>query len=462
MHHVNVGLFERGGARVRGTGESLGRRFNWLWTAYAVSAYGSGLGFGALPLIAVRVLHAGPARVSALSAAGLTVGALIAVPLGPWMEFRRKRPVMMTMDLVRFGVLATIPLAFALGVLGFAQLLIVSVVTAASEITFKAASGAYLKSLVPKENLLVANARFESTTWTAQTIGPPLGGAAMGLLGPVVTVVIDATSYLLSALSIRAIGGGEPRPARDRSAGMRPADLLDGWRCLFEHPRLRLLLANSALTAGLILAAEPPLIVLMVGPLGFAPWQYGLAFAIPCAGGLIGSRLSRPLAQRFGRHRVMLGAGILRAVWPVGLAFIGPGVPGLVLVIVIELGLILCMGIFMPLLATYRLEQLGSDRVARALSAWTITQRATTATLTALGGVLASLTTPRTAIAVAGVLLLATPLLLPRREHAESLRDESRSQDHPDRKPTPAEVRPRGGASSPPAGAQPNALRRNR
>ncbi|MFD7019574.1 MFS transporter, partial [Streptomyces sp. NPDC059928] len=80
----------------------LGRQFGWLWASYAVSAYGSGLGFGALPLIAVLVLHAGPAEVSALSAVGPAVGALIAVPLAPWVEFRRKRPVMITMDLARF------------------------------------------------------------------------------------------------------------------------------------------------------------------------------------------------------------------------------------------------------------------------------------------------------------------------------------------------------------------------
>ena len=41
-----------------------------------------------------------------------------------------------------------------------------------------------------------------------------------------------------------------------------------------------------------------------------------------------------------------------------------------------------------------------------------------TAALTAMWGVLASLTSPRSAIAVAGILLLATPLLLPRRDHA--------------------------------------------
>jgi hypothetical protein len=71
---------------------SLGPQFGWLWSAYAVSVYGSGFGFGAFPLIAILVLHAGPAGVSVLAAAGLAVGAVVAVPLGPWVEFRRKRP----------------------------------------------------------------------------------------------------------------------------------------------------------------------------------------------------------------------------------------------------------------------------------------------------------------------------------------------------------------------------------
>ena len=90
---------------------SLGRQFGWLWAAYAVSAYGSGFGFGAFPLIAVLALHASPAEVSALSAVGPAVGALIAVPLAPWVEFRRKRPVMIAMDLAGFAVMATVPVA---------------------------------------------------------------------------------------------------------------------------------------------------------------------------------------------------------------------------------------------------------------------------------------------------------------------------------------------------------------
>jgi MFS family permease len=397
---------------------SLGRQFGWLWAAFAVSAYGSGIGFGAFPLIAIRVLHAGPIEVSALSSAGLAVGAVVAVPLGPWVEFRRKRPVMMSMDLARFAALMTIPAAYALGWLTFAQLMVVSIVVAAGKITFNAASGANLKTLVEPEDLLVASSRFESTTWSALVVGPPLGGAAVGLIGPVTTVIADAVSYLLSACGIAAIGEHEPRPDRPAASGSRAAELLDGWRHILTSPALRPVFCNRILVGGLILAVEPVLVVLMLGPLKFAPWQYTLAFGAPCIGGLIGSRLSRRLVARLGRLRVMRVFGTLSACWPIGLTFTGPGTGGVLLVIVLQFGLVLCMGVFNPVSATYRLEHTDKHLVARVLAAWSVSTSLATAALTALWGVLAALTSPRIAIAVAGVLLLATPLLLPRREHA--------------------------------------------
>ena len=392
----------------------LGRDFGWLWGAYAVSAYGTGFGFGAFSIIAIRVLHAGPARVSILSASGLAVGAAVAVPLGPWVEFRRKRPVMMAMDLIRFAALLSIPLAFALGWLTFLQLVIVSVIVGAAKIAFRSASGAYLKTLVRPDDLLVANGRFESTTWSATVVGPPLGGAAIGLLGPVTTVIADAISYLLSALGIGAISGTEPAPTVTGPRRARPGDVLDGWRYILTHPPLRSVFFNVLLVNGLILATEPALAVLMLSRLGFAPWQFGLAFAAPCVGGLIGSRLARRLVTRFGATKVMFLAGALRACWPIGLVFIGRGVAGIALVIAVQFGLVTCMGVFNPVMATYRLEQTAGDRVTRTLSAWSVSTSATIAALTALWGGLAAATSPRAAIAIAGALMLATPLLLPR------------------------------------------------
>ena len=395
---------------------SLGRQFGWLWAAYAVSAYGSGLGFGAFPLIAVLALHASPAQVSALSAVGPAVGALIAVPLAPWVEFRRKRPVMIAMDLCRFAAMATVPLAYALGGLSFAQLLAVSAVVAAAKIAFNAASGAYLKTVVRPGDLLVANARFESTNWSSIAVGPPLGGAAISLFGPVIPVVADALSYLGSALGITAIRGREEPPEASGQTRIRAGDLTDGWRHIWAHRGLRALYLNNMLVGGLIMATEPLLAVLLLRDLGFPPWQYGLAFAVPCAGGLIGSRLARRVVARYGQWRVFRIVGTVRAVWLIGLAFVRPGAAGLVTVMAVELAIIISMSLYSPVLATYRLEHTPRHRIARTLSAWSIGQQASIAVCTALGGLLAEATSPRTALAIAGVLILASPLLLPRRK----------------------------------------------
>nr|WP_232283732.1 MFS transporter [Saccharomonospora cyanea] len=392
---------------------SLGGQFGWLWAAYAASTFGTQLAFGAFPLLAIDVLAAGPTEVSLLAAAGSAVGAVVAMPLGPWVELRRKRPVMIAADLVRVAALASVPATFALGVLGFGQLLVVAVVVAAAGIAFRAASGACLKSLVPPDHLVVANGRFEATAWTATALGPPLGGAAMGLFGPVVTVLANAVGYLLSAVGIRAMGRTEPRPARAGTARLRVGDLFEGWRYILTHGSLRPLFFNTVTVNGLIMATTPLLATMMLGDLGFAPWQYGLAFGVPCVGGLVGARLARRLVTRHGQRRVLLVAGVLRVCWPVGLAFVGPGAAGLSLVILVELGLITCMGVFNPVFAGHRLDRTGSDRVARTLAAWSITSNVTVAALTALWGLLAGVVGARAAVAIAGVLLLATPLSLP-------------------------------------------------
>ena len=398
--------------------DSLGRPFGWLWAAYAVSSYGTGFGFGAMSIIAIRVLHAGPGQVSLLTSIGLAAGAMLVIPLGPWVEFRRKRPVMVAMDLIRFGAQTTVPIAYLLGWLTFVQLLLVTVVVAGAKITFQAAGGAHLRALVEPDELLAANARLESTTWSSLVVGPPLGGAAIGLFGVTSSIAADAVSYLLSALGIRRIEGRERVPPAPE--GPRPGfrDLPDSWRYILTHPGLRGAFLNKLMIGSLILCTEPLLSVLMLGRLHFRPWQYGLAFAAPCVGGLAGSRLSRPLVARLGQGTVMLGFGTLTVGWPIGLAFIPAGTPGLLIVIGLQLGLVTCIGIFNPVMATYRLEQTAPDRIARTLSAWSVSSSAATAVMTATWGLLAKLIGVRAAIAAAGILALPAPLLLPRTRNA--------------------------------------------
>ncbi|MET9466106.1 MFS transporter [Streptomyces sp. NPDC006544] len=400
--------------------QELGRSFGWLWSAFAASTIGTAVGFGAFPLLAIQVLHVGPAAVSALAATGMAVGALLALPLGPWVEGRRKKPVMILADLVRSGTLLTVPAAYFAGCLTYAHLLVVSVISSTANIAFTAAGGAFLKQLVRPDRLLVANGRFESTSWTATAVGPPLGGAAISLLGPAVTLIANATGFLLSALGIGAIRQQEGRSERvgaERAGAerLRASDLVRGWKFIHDDPLLRPLFWNTVTVNALIMATEPLLAVLLLDDLGWPAWQYGLAFGLSCAGGFVGARAAPRLVARYGHRRTLITSGALRAVWPVGLFFVMPGYAGVVLVIAVELVLITCIGVFNPLLATERLQRVPAERVARVLVAWKVTGTGAIAALTALWGALAAVTDARIAIGVAGVLLLATPVLLPGR-----------------------------------------------
>ena len=395
--------------------ETLGPNFHRLWSAYAVSTYGTWIAFGAFPLIAVRVLHSPAFAVSLLEATGLAVAAIVAVALGPWVEHRAKRPVMIAMDLVRFVAMASVPIAYLFGSLSYAQLLVVSVISGTANIAFTAASGAYLKYLVRRDQLLLANGRFEATSWVATAAGPPLGGALIGLLGPVITVAADALSYLLSALGVHRIRGGDVAAPRDSARRLRAADLLDGWRIIVGDLVLRRLFLNSIAVGSLIMATVPLLAVLLLGQYHFPAWQYGLAFGVPAVGGFVGARLSTRLVAGHGQYRVMIVSGWLRSIFPIGLAFARPGIPGLITVIVVEGLLITCMGVFNPINATERLQRTPADHAARVLSAWSTSSKLAQATLMIVFGVLATVTSALTAITISGVLLLATPLLLPRR-----------------------------------------------
>ena len=103
---------------------------------------------------------------------------------------------------------------------------------------------------------------------------------------------------------------------------------------------------------------------------------------------------------------------------PIALAAVGAGgadVGGadVALVIAVQLVLITCIGVFNPLFATERLGRVPAGRVSRVLTAWSVTGTAAIAALTALWGLLATLIGTRAAIGAAGLLLLATPKLLP-------------------------------------------------
>ncbi|NYH45776.1 hypothetical protein HNR22_005503 [Micromonospora jinlongensis] len=183
---------------------------------------------------------------------------------------------MITADLLQFVVLASVPVAALFGMLTYWQLCLVTVVQMVARMVFDAAGVAQLRTLVPKPYRGAANGRFETTLWSVNTIGPAVGGVLISWLGATVTMVLDAVSFLISALLLRQLRESEPAPPLRRTDSHWTRDVTAGWRYIFRHRGLTGLYWNAMIFGGCILAVSPLLVVLMLRDLGFAAWQYGL------------------------------------------------------------------------------------------------------------------------------------------------------------------------------------------
>src|SRR5687767_4597488 len=102
------------------------RNFRLLFGADTASKLGTQVTILALPLIAAATLKATPLQVGLLTAAQMLAFLLIGLPAGAWVDRVRRRHTLIVSDLGRFALLASIPVAWWLDVLGLPQLYVVA------------------------------------------------------------------------------------------------------------------------------------------------------------------------------------------------------------------------------------------------------------------------------------------------------------------------------------------------
>ena len=194
-----------------------------LWTAESVSQLGSQVSLLALPLLAIKTLHASTFAVGALSAVEFAPFLIVGLPAGVIVDRRRRRPVLMLGDIGRAIALFSIPLAWWLGVLTLAQLFVVVFITGVLTVFFDVAYQSYLPALVDHDQLGDGNAKLEISRSGAQIAGPGLAGALVQIVGAPAAVVADAVSFVLSATRCCSSGAPSRRSRRPSRSGRRCA-----------------------------------------------------------------------------------------------------------------------------------------------------------------------------------------------------------------------------------------------
>ncbi|MCX6026836.1 MAG: MFS transporter [Chloroflexi bacterium] len=325
--------------RLRLTGLWKDTDFLKLWGGQAISELGSRITRDGIPFAALLVLNATPAHMGYRAAVGsvpVLVGGLAA---GVWVDRLRRRPVMIAADLLRAGILLSVPLATLLGRLSMGQLSLVIGGSALLGLLFDAAYVAYLPTLVTRENLLEGNSKLAVSESTAEILGPSLTGFLVQANTAPMAILLDMLSYLISVISIALIRKPEPPPTEARHTSMwRRA--VAGVRPFTDRPVLRAFAGYAAVRWFFGGFLQTLYYLFAIRTLGISPGVVGLRVGLGGVGSLVEALASRPLARRIGLGKTLLGSPLTQslprmllpgaALLPVaGPLFLGIGYPRL-------------------------------------------------------------------------------------------------------------------------------------
>lgn len=280
------------------------RDFRRLWFSDTVSQFGNTFTGFALPVIAALTFHATTLELGILFAVGFASYPLLGLFVGVWADRYRRRRIMIACNIGRMLTLASIPLAYLLGVFNFVQIFIVALVQGVLSVFFDAAYQAYLPSLVERKDLIEGNQKLQLSASGAQVSGPGIAGVVYSAIGGALTIAVDALGYLVSSLSLISIKKREAPKQRDFNDP--PPDFFgemrEGIRVVTDNPILTRIAATTATSNLGTNILGPAYVVFVLNYLHLPPIEYGFLGTIGAAGFVVGALLA-------GRFTAMLGVG---------------------------------------------------------------------------------------------------------------------------------------------------------
>lgn len=289
------------------------RAFMRLWIAQILSRAGTEITNVALPLTAVLVIGATPTQMGLLGIAGSIPNLLFGLFAGVWIDRVRRGPVLVAADLGRAILLGSIPAAVLFGHLTFLHLALVVFFATTLTIFFTIASVSILPSLVARDRLVEANSKLALTDSVIGIAGPGAAGGLIQLASAPKALLVDAASYLASALSLGGIISAERPERRTAKPGTIWSEIGEGVQELVRTPLLRALtVASSVGTLGGAMQ-QTVLMLFLVRALELTPVAIGLVFACGSGGALLGSLLAGRIALLFGIGRAIILGNFLWA-----------------------------------------------------------------------------------------------------------------------------------------------------
>ena len=271
-----------------------------LWAGQTVSLFGSQISLLAIPLTAVLVLNATAIQMGILMALGTLPTLLFGLFAGVWVDRLHRRPILIAADAGRFLLLCLIPLSAVTGILHIGILYVLTFLVGILTIFFNVAYRSYLPSLIERDQLIEGNSKLELSQSVSEIVGPGLAGTLVQIMTAPVAILVDALSFLVSALSLACIRTPERLPKRDTKQKGMLREIAEGLRFVFGKPILRALTSSFATLTLFNSVLEAVFILYLTRTLGITPFVLGIIFAISSIGFLLGALLAGWLTHRIG------------------------------------------------------------------------------------------------------------------------------------------------------------------
>ncbi|MFN8169440.1 MAG: MFS transporter [Candidatus Nanopelagicales bacterium] len=289
--------------------ESLWADRDWrrYWTSRVVSYAGGTIIFVAAPILVYSLT--GSALLTGVTTAteGLPY-LLFGLVAGALSDRVDRQRLMVRCDLLNAAVLATVPLAAALGHLTAAHVIVVGFVSMTVFVFFDSANFGAVPTLVGKDRIGAANSAVWGTTQVFDVVLPGVVGALVAFVSPASLYWVEVFTFLASALLIRGIRRSLTGERTEVAHRLRD-DVLTGVRWLWAHPTLRVMTlvgTSTSFAMGALLGQLVPfadrVLDIRQGDL-----RLGLVFAAFSLGGLIGA-LAHRFTKPFSPARITLVA----------------------------------------------------------------------------------------------------------------------------------------------------------
>ena len=297
-------------------GMTLWRNPNFLkfWLALSTSYVGTQISALAFPLTAVLVLNAGAVDMSRLRATSLAASFVLGPFAGVIADRAHRRRILISADLGSALLALTIPIAFFFGVLSLTQLFIVQFFAGAFAIFSEVALMAYLPELVRRDQLVQANSNLQAGSAAISIAGPGLAGVLIQLLSAPIAILVDAISFVLSAVVTMTIKPTAPTPAALHPRASVWEDIKEGLVFVHTHATLRPLAQAILLHFVFANVIYTLLVLFAVRELHLPPGAIGIVYAALGPGFLVGAMLAPRVAERFGAGRTMTYAPLITIV----------------------------------------------------------------------------------------------------------------------------------------------------